>query len=140
MSNLSSIRDDVEEDDDEEEDDEEEDDDEDDTAQLMRELEKIKAERAAKKAEEEQREREKREEEIALGNPLLNSSKHLGGRASSPSASSMISTEASFGIKRRWDDDVIFKNQAAGEQKDKGDFVNDLQRSGFHRDFLNVSG
>lgn len=56
----------------------------------------------AEKAAEEQ---EGREEEIALGNPLLN-----------PTA---------FNVKRRWDDDVIFKNQARGtEQKGKKEFVN----------------
>ena len=50
-------------------------------------------------------EQEKREEDIALGNPLLN-----------PTA---------FNVKRRWDDDVIFKNQARGtEQKGKKEFVN----------------
>ncbi len=48
---------------------------------------------------------EEREEGIAVGNPLLN-----------PRA---------FNVKRRWDDDVIFKNQARGtEQKSKKQFVN----------------
>jgi hypothetical protein len=56
----------------------------------------------AEKAAEEQG---KREEDIALGNPLLN-----------PRA---------FNVQRRWDDDVIFKNQARGtEQKGKKEFVN----------------
>ena len=56
----------------------------------------------AEKAAEEQ---DKREEDIAMGNPLLN-----------PTA---------FNVKRRWDDDVIFKNQARGtEQKGKKEFVN----------------
>lgn len=100
-------------------------DEEDETAELMRELEKIKREKSEKKAKEvshtpffqgcitdvlqeaEQaaREQEEREESIALGNPLLN-----------PQA---------FNVKRRWDDDVVFKNQARGtEQKGKKEFVN----------------
>jgi len=58
-----------------------------------------------------------REEGIALGNPLLN-----------PKA---------FNVQRRWDDDVIFKNQARGtEQKVKREFVNDLLRSDFHKRFM----
>lgn len=105
-----------------EEESEEEDDDEDEEAELMRELAKIKAERAAaKKAEEEAqaaKEQEKREMEIAVGNPLLN--------------------KQDFGIKRRWDDDVVFKNQARGtEEKGKRkEFVNDLLRSDFHKRFM----
>lgn len=84
-------------------------DEEDETAELMRELEKIKRERAEQKAREEaeqaQEARERREEDIALGNPLLN-----------PKA---------FNVKRRWDDDVVFKNQARGtEQKGNKEFVN----------------
>ncbi|CAL3970742.1 unnamed protein product [Diplocarpon coronariae] len=98
-------------------------DDEDETAELQRELEKIKRERAEKR---EQEEREKaaeeealREHDIALGNPLLN-------------------PKADFNVKRRWDDDVIFKNQARGTE-DKGkkkEFVNDLLRSDFHKRFM----
>lgn len=96
---------------------------EDETAELMRELEKIKRERAEEKAKEvsysvsagwtnvvqeaanAEKEQEEREEGIAMGNPLLN-----------PKA---------FNVKRRWDDDVVFKNQARGtEQKGKKEFVN----------------
>ncbi|KAI1609874.1 Pre-mRNA-splicing factor Cwf15/Cwc15 [Exophiala viscosa] len=87
----------------------EESDEEDETAELMRELEKIKRERAEQKAREEAEQaaqaQEQREEHIALGNPLLN-----------PKA---------FNVKRRWDDDVVFKNQARGtEQKGNKEFVN----------------
>ena len=104
---------------------ESEDDEEDETAELMRELAKIKAERAeaAAKAAAEQaaKEQEQREKDIALGNPLLNAEQ---GR--------------DFGVKRRWDDDVVFKNQARGtEEKGKEKrFVNDLLRSDFHRRFM----
>lgn len=101
--------------------DDDEDEEEDDTAELMRELAKIKAERAeqaAKEAAEKAKEEdEQREFDIAKGNPLLNGD--------------------SFGVKRRWDDDVVFKNQARGteDRKDKR-FVNDLLRSDFHRRFM----
>ncbi|KAE8447105.1 complexed with cef1p [Mollisiaceae sp. DMI_Dod_QoI] len=110
--------------DDEEEDSSEDDsDDEDETAELQRELEKIKRERAEKREQEEREkaavEEAEREKDIALGNPLLN-------------------PKADFNVKRRWDDDVIFKNQARGTD-DKGkkkEFVNDLLRSDFHKRFM----
>jgi len=87
----------------------------------MRELEKIKRERAEQREKEEQEkaaaEQDQREHDIALGNPLLN--------------------PKDFNVKRRWDDDVIFKNQARGtEQKGKKEFVNDLLRSDFHKRFM----
>lgn len=204
------------EDDDEDEDDDDSDADSDDeTAQLMRELEKIKAERAAAAAEkqrQEEAERERREEEIARGNPLLNhdgdgadgddDSVVGGGRgrdaSATPFSESASSTmQPSFGVKRRWDDgecacarvcarggemslrvltrfsrplplpllfrllavqrnplqrnpharlgmhapraDVIFKNQSAGSSKTRTDFVNDLTRTEFHKEFMHVS-
>jgi protein CWC15 len=101
----------------------EDDDEEDETAELMRELAKIKAERAEKAAkeaaEQAKREEEQREKDIALGNPLLNK-------------------KEDFGVKRRWDDDVVFKNQARGteERGKEKRFVNDLLRSDFHRKFM----
>ncbi|RDW59739.1 Cwf15 cell cycle control family protein-like protein [Coleophoma cylindrospora] len=106
----------------EDSDEDDSDDDEDETAELQRELEKIKRERAEKR-EQEEREKAAAEEaamehDIALGNPLLNKS--------------------DFSVKRRWDDDVIFKNQARGTD-DKGkkkEFVNDLLRSDFHKRFM----
>ncbi|KAK5239596.1 complexed with cef1p [Cryomyces antarcticus] len=87
----------------------------------MRELEKIKAERAAQRAADDAakaaRDQEQREVDIARGNPLLNAT--------------------DFNVKRRWDDDVIFRNQARGtEDKRKKEFVNDLLRSDFHRRFM----
>lgn len=101
--------------------DDDSDDDEDETAELQRELEKIKRERAEKREQEERErlaaEEADREHDIALGNPLLNKS--------------------DFNVKRRWDDDVIFKNQARGtEDKRKKEFVNDLLRSDFHKRFM----
>ena len=98
--------------------------DEDDTAALYAELAKIKAERAAEKArqeaEAEAEVRDERDRALATGNPLLNSG------------------PKDFTVKRRWDDDVIFKNQARGvDEKPKNRFVNDMLRSDFHRKFLN---
>lgn len=45
---------------------------------------------------------------------------------------------ADFSVKRRWDDDVIFKNQARGtdDRNKKKEFVNDLLRSDFHKKFM----
>ncbi|KAI5287897.1 complexed with cef1p [Ascosphaera aggregata] len=96
-------------------------DEEDETAELMRELEKIKKERAEQREKEERekaaKEQESREYEIARGNPLLN--------------------PKDFSIKRRWDDDVVFKNQARGtENRRDKEFVNDLLRSDFHKRFM----
>ncbi|CAK7235813.1 complexed with cef1p [Sporothrix curviconia] len=109
-------------DDDDSDSSEEDSDDEDETAELQRELEKIKRERVEKR-EREEREKEaaqaeERERDIARGNPLLN--------------------KPDFTIKRRWDDDVVFKNQARGTD-DKGkqkEFINDLLRSDFHKRFM----
>ncbi|KAK8214666.1 Cwf15/Cwc15 cell cycle control family protein [Phyllosticta capitalensis] len=103
------------------EEDDDDDDEEDETAELMRELEKIKKERAEQRAKEEEeksaQEQEQREFDIARGNPLLN--------------------PTDFNVKRRWDDDVVFKNQARGtEDKKPKEFVNDLLRSDFHKRFM----
>jgi len=111
-------------------------DDEDDEAALMRELQKIRRERAEEKEREERERLESeatdREEFVAMGNPLLNLQ-----AAMNPSAASSSRTE-SFTVKRRWDDDVIFKNQARGTDQTpkQGVFVNDLLRTEFHRKFL----
>ena len=101
---------------------EESEDEEDETAELMRELEKIKRERAEKKEQEEKeraaKEQEQRESDIAVGNPLLKPDRDTD-------------------TKRRWDDDVVFRNQARGtEKKGKPEFVNDLLRSDFHKRFM----
>jgi len=99
------------------------DDEEDETAELMREYAKIKAERAEAAAklaaEQAKKDEEQREKDIALGNPLLNA-------------------KQDYGVKRRWDDDVVFKNQARGteERGKEKRFVNDLLRSDFHRRFM----
>lgn len=118
---IDADSDDGSEDDSDSSEDDDDDDDDDDEAELMRELAKIKAERAeaaAKEAAERTaKEEEQREKDIALGNPLMN--------------------PKGYEVKRRWDDDVVFKNQARGTEDKKGkEFVNDLLRSDFHRRFM----
>lgn len=108
--------------DDDDESDSDDSDSDDEEAELQRELERVKRERQEKR-EREEREREaaeaeQREKDIAKGNPLLN--------------------KPDFTVKRRWDDDVVFKNQARGtEERGKNkEFVNDLLRSDFHKRFM----
>ncbi|WVR06623.1 hypothetical protein IAU60_003655 [Kwoniella sp. DSM 27419] len=128
-------------DDDDEDDDDDDSDDEDDTAALMAELAKIKQERAEEKArldaESSASAAQSREAEIATGNPLLNLQNALG-QTTPGTPGSVSSGTSSFAVKRRWDDDLIFKNQAAtlDEKKKRGDFVNDLLRSEFHKKFM----
>jgi protein CWC15 len=122
-------------DDDDSEASEESDSDEDDTAALLAELERIKKERAEESArraaEAEEREALEKAEEFASGNPLLNLSTSGSGARGAEDA------QTHFGVKRRWDDDVVFKNQTRNEPVKKKRFVNDTIRSDFHRRFLN---
>ncbi|KAF2288979.1 hypothetical protein GH714_023217 [Hevea brasiliensis] len=87
----------------------------------MAELERIKKERAEEKLRQDQQraaeELKAKEEQLLRGNPLLNN-------------------PTSFNVKRRWDDDVVFKNQARGETKTPKRFINDTIRNDFHRKFL----
>ncbi|VDL93930.1 unnamed protein product [Schistocephalus solidus] len=106
------------------EDEDDEDEDEDEEA-LLAELAKIKRERAEEAArlaaERKAMEETIRMENILKGNPLLNVTK----------------TPAEFKVKRRWDDDVVFKNCARGEvDHAKRGFVNDTLRSEFHKKFM----
>ncbi|KAG7091303.1 hypothetical protein E1B28_010349 [Marasmius oreades] len=122
---------------DEDEDDEDSDDDDDDTAELLRELEKIKRERAEDKARQEREQSESdaatREAEIATANPLLNLAAVLGQNPTGINTT----VPGTFSVKRRWDDDLIFKNQAMDTRnKPQGQFVNDLLRTEFHKKFM----
>jgi len=100
-----------------------EDDDEDDTEALLEELARIKKERNEEKLRKERQQQEEdlkaKEAELMRGNPLVN-----------------INSSTSFSVKRRWDDDVVFKNQTRGETKAPKRFINDTIRSDFHRKFL----
>lgn len=95
----------------------------------MRELEKIKREREEERVRKEEAERKAAEQasrsEILEGNPLLQgaaSSRAGGGNAA---------------MKRRWNDDVVFKNQSRNEPALQKRFINDTIRNDFHRRFLN---
>ncbi|XP_015607276.1 protein CWC15 homolog B [Cephus cinctus] len=99
----------------------------DDSAAIFAELERIKKERAADQAkrdmEKKQEEERIRMENILSGNPLLNYSSQT--------------TRTDMKVRRRWDDDVVFKNCARSEPKKKQDvFINDSLRSEFHRKFM----
>ncbi|RLN58504.1 hypothetical protein BBJ28_00006914 [Nothophytophthora sp. Chile5] len=99
-------------------------DDDDDEAELMRELEKIKQEREEERLRKEEEERNAAEQlsrdEILQGNPLTQ--QQAAGSAK---------------MKRRWNDDVVFKNQSRNEPEVKKRFINDTIRNDFHRRFLN---
>lgn len=114
---------DVDEKSDDESDDDDDDDEEDDTEALLAELEQIKRERAEEKARQDRQKQEEelkvKEAELMRGNPLIN-----------------INNASNFNVKRRWDDDVVFKNQARGETKAAKRFINDTIRNDFHRKFL----
>lgn len=101
---------------------EEEDDEDEDTEELMRELAKIKREREAeeeaRKAAQAKQDERARKEEILLGNPLLAATGDLS-------------------LKRKWDDDTVFKNQSRTAPKAKPRYINDAVRSDFHKKFLN---
>lgn len=100
----------------------------DDTAALLEELQKIRRERAhesAKKEIEKKQEEDRiRMENIISGNPLLN-------------YSAAAAAKADMKVKRRWDDDVVFKNCARSEPERKSaNFINDSLRSEFHKKFM----
>lgn len=131
---------------DSESDDDDDEDDEDDAAELLATLQKIRKERAEEKERQERErleaEEAKREEEAMTGNPLL----QLGEQKRDFSVKRrcvVFSAKLRYGywhgcvLLDRWDDDVIFKNQARGaDEKPKKRFVNDMLRSDFHRKFL----
>ncbi|KAL1945486.1 hypothetical protein VTO73DRAFT_2337 [Trametes versicolor] len=125
-------------DEDDDEEDEDEDDEEDDTAELLRELEKIKRERAEEKERQDREQsasaQAERDAEIATANPLLNLAAALGQTPNGVNTTK----PGTFAVKRRWDDDLIFKNQAmSSRDKDKEPhFVNDLLRTEFHKKFM----
>ena len=103
--------------------DEDDDSDEDDEMELQMELERIKAERAVAQAKKDQEEKDlqtkKNTENAMKGNPLVN-----------------MSDNDSSKVKRRWNDDVVFRNQTRDEPEHKKRFINDTIRNDFHRQFL----
>ena len=95
--------------------DDSDDDDEDDEEALQAELAKLKAEREAERrtaAAQEAAVEQRADESAAMtGNPLL-----------------AVAAAASASQKRRWNEDVVFRNQAKGEPKAKKRFINDTVR------------
>eukprot|EP00635_Sarcinochrysidales_sp_CCMP3193_P010571 CAMPEP_0118917860 /NCGR_PEP_ID=MMETSP1166-20130328/17570_1 /TAXON_ID=1104430 /ORGANISM="Chrysoreinhardia sp, Strain CCMP3193" /LENGTH=200 /DNA_ID=CAMNT_0006858083 /DNA_START=26 /DNA_END=628 /DNA_ORIENTATION=+ len=108
-----------EEDEDSSDDSSDSDSDDDEELAVAVELAKIKREREeeARRQEAQQRRDAKAEADIAAltSNPLLN---------------------ATGAIKRKWNDDVVFRNQARHENKPKKRFINDTIRNDFHKRFL----
>ncbi len=93
-----------------------EDDESDDDAELLKELEKIRKERAQAQL---QKQLKEKEESAINSNPLL-------------------SNNNSTGVRKNWRQDKVFnyKNNQEKHKTDDG-FVNDLLRSDFHQKFLN---
>ena len=137
---------------DKDDDSDDDDDDDDEEAELERELEKIRRERAEeemrrrqKQAEEEERENR---QQILMGNPLLKPITSRNGIDDENDdeddqfddtrsvTSSVSSSTTSYALKRKWNDDTVFKNQAMDEPKIKKRFINDTIRSDFHKKFL----
>ncbi|CCH41710.1 Midasin [Wickerhamomyces ciferrii] len=115
----SSEEEEEEEDSDDSEEDGSDSDSDDDEAELLKELEQIKKERAKAAEDEELR---KRELEVMNSNPLINITPIEGGNK----------------IRKNWRQDKVF-NFKNNQEKSKtdDDYVNDLLRSDFHQKFLN---
>lgn len=122
-------------------------DDDDEDAELARELDLIRREREERRireAEDAERAAEAAAQAKIHSNPLLApSSSSSAVPSSAPYAVSASAFDNSLahgagGLKRRWDDDVVFKNQAKGDivRKPQKRFINDTIRSDFHRSFL----
>ncbi len=48
-----------------------------------------------------------------------------------------VSSQGDFSVKRRWDEDVVFRNCAKQEDREKKPrFINDAIRSDFHKRFM----
>jgi len=97
-------------------------DDEDEAAELQRELERIRRERQMEKERQrqlqEQVEEEERTRALLQSNPLLNNT-------------------GDYSLKKKWYEDVVFRNQAKGEPTYQKRFINDTIRNDFHRRFIN---
>jgi len=111
-------------DDDSDSDEDDSDSDEDEEAALAAELAKIRAEKDAAKRQAADREAAEEEAKLTeaamLGNPLLQSN----------------TAGSSKPLKRRWNDDIVFKNQARKEPKTEKRFINDTVRNDFHKRFM----
>lgn len=121
IERVSKKYDDADDDSDLESSDDSDDDDDDELEEelLQRELEKIRKEREDAKLKKEMEESEdslREKSRVAMeSNPLMSGSQQ---------------------VKRKWNDDVVFKNQARSEPEIRKRFVNDTIRNDFHRRFL----
>jgi protein CWC15 len=113
-------------DDDDSDSDSDDDSDDDEEVALAAELAKIRAEKEAAKRAAEEKERKEEEAKLTeaamLGNPLL----QHGGTSSSGGGV----------MKRKWNDDVVFRNQARKEPEGQKRFINDTVRNDFHKRFM----
>ena len=102
---------------------------EDETAELMRELARIKKEREEEAARRE-RERQERDEQEAQ-DAALNANPLLAAQAQGAALADNAT------LKKRWWEESVFKNQAkSDDQPKKKRFVNDTVRNEFHQKFL----
>lgn len=99
------------------------DDDEEQEAALMAELARVRAEReqeaAKRRAEEEAAAAAGAEATAATSNPLLD-----------------LAGQTAGGVRRRWDEDVVFRSQVQPDHKPPRRFINDTVRNDFHRSFM----
>lgn len=94
------------------------DDSDDEELALQLELEKIKREREDERLRQEAEAQREKDDAALTTNPLMNQ-------------------DASGAVKRKWNDDVVFRHQARGAPEKKGKtFINDTIRNDFHKRFL----
>ena len=120
---LDKYDDEDDEDEDDADDSESDSDDDDDELALQLELEKIKKER---------------EEERQRAEKLADADARAAKDAAAQTTNPLINQgEPAFGaVKRKWNDDVVFRNQARTAKEPKKTFINDTIRNDFHRRFL----
>lgn len=97
----------------------------DEERELMRELERIKKERAEREqkqaAQKEEEAQLEEEEKILFSNPLLNHD---------------LNDKVSMNVTKKWYQETTFGGQTRDEPKRKKRFINDTIRNDFHRKFL----
>ena len=98
-------------------------DDDEEQEELMRELEKIKREREEAKQREEK-------EAVEIEAKILQQEQQQKKAALNPGAFTGAK------VKRRWDEDVVFRFQSRTEPEMKKRFINDTIRNDFHKKFL----
>jgi protein CWC15 len=92
-------------------------------------------------AEQSAQEAKEKEKELMTGNPLLALGQDVSFSLKRRWATSMIvlhmqGLHTCCIICYRWDEDVVFKNQARSEPKSEKRFINDTIRNDFHKRFL----